>query len=134
MFDSLRKLIGRPATPGRRGEDAAAGFLKKQGYRVIARNLKDRLGEIDLLCLSPDGNCLVIVEVKSALADAAGPSPELRVGRQKQRKLTALAMRLAQRHRLAGKAIRFDVIGVTLCDQQQPQVRHYIGAFEAAWV
>lgn len=133
MFNAIRRLLHRPTTPGRSGEEEAARYLKKLGYRILARNLKDKLGEIDLLCLSPDGKCLVIVEVKAALADAAGPPPELRVGKDKQRKLTALAMRLAQRHRLTGKAIRFDVIGVTLFADREPEIRHYLGAFDAAW-
>ena len=134
MFHAIRRLLHRPTTPGVRGEDAAAQYLQQLGYRVLARNLKDKLGEIDLLCLSPDGRHLVIVEVKAALADATGPRPELRVGKHKQRKLTALALRLAQRHKLTGKAIRFDIVGVTLYHDRDPDIRHYIAAFEAAWV
>lgn len=133
MFDALRRLLHPPTTPGERGEDAAARFLKKLGYRILARNLQDKLGEIDLLALTPDGKTLVIVEVKAALADASGPPPELRVGKDKQRKLTALAMRLAQRHKLKGVAFRFDVVGVTLHENRDPDIRHYIAAFDAVW-
>lgn len=136
MLNRFLTLIGKPprhATPGQLGEDAAAHFLKQLGYTILARNLRDRVGEIDLLALSPDGNCIAIVEVKTALGESAGPPPELRVGKDKQRKLTALGLRLMKRHKLQGKTLRFDVIGVTLHEDRDPEIRHYPAAFEAAW-
>jgi putative endonuclease len=50
------------AVKGRQGEDRAASFLTRSGYRVLARNVRVPGGEIDALCL--DGPTLVIVEVK----------------------------------------------------------------------
>ncbi len=49
-------------TKGRDGEDRAAAFLEKAGYRVVRRNLRLPGGEIDLVCR--DRDVIVFVEVK----------------------------------------------------------------------
>jgi putative endonuclease len=49
---------------GKWGEDAAAGFLERQGYCILARNVHTAYGEIDLIARQPDGD-LVFVEVKT---------------------------------------------------------------------
>jgi len=132
-----RQLVGRfggRGGPGRRGERAAASHLKRQGYRVIAKNVSNRQGEVDILAEAPDGRTIVIVEVKaSAQTEAGSPRPEVHVNRAKQRQLTALATQLARRHRFTDRPIRFDVMGVDLCDGKPPVVRHHEGAFEAAY-
>jgi len=46
---------------GARAEAAAARYLKRRGYRILERNLRTRLGEIDIV--ATDGNWLVVVEV-----------------------------------------------------------------------
>ena len=128
-------LIGRTQRPpGERGERLAEKHLKKQGYRTIARNLRNRHGEIDLFMLGPDKRTLVFVEVKSAQPDRqSSVRPELRVGLQKQRKIAALAARLIAKHKLTKRPIRFDIIGVDLHENREPELRHYVGAFESPW-
>ncbi|XAM01330.1 YraN family protein [Phycisphaeraceae bacterium D3-23] len=136
MKSLLHWLAGRLRTeagPGPRGERAAERYLRKRKYKTLARNLRSKLGEIDLLMLSPDRRCVVLVEVKSAENRTTAILPEHRVGPKKQRKLTALAYKLKQQHKLDGLGIRFDVVGVDLRDGERPEVRHYEGAFEAAW-
>lgn len=135
MPPPLRRLLGlADLTPGEQGERIAEKYLIAQGYQRIARNLRSRLGEIDLLMLAPDGRTIVFIEVKTAQADRnSGIPPEYRVGRQKQHKLATLAARLIAKHKLTGRPIRFDVVGVTLHADQAPQVRHYVGAFESPW-
>lgn len=131
-FTRLRDRLF-PAGPGPRGERAAERFLKQRKYKLLARNLRTKLGEIDLLMLSPDRKYAVLVEVKSSENRSSAVAPEHRVGAAKQRKLTSLAYKLKQQHNLDGLGIRFDVVGVDLRDGQKPEVRHYEGAFEAAW-
>lgn len=119
-----------------RGEWVAARHLQRRGYRIIGRNLRNRLGEIDLLAIAPDRRTVVIVEVKSrATASATHPVdelvPEARVNRSKQRKLVALAAQLARRSGLSQRPIRFDVVGVDLPDRKRPIVRHHVAAFES---
>ncbi|MBI2590445.1 MAG: YraN family protein [Candidatus Blackburnbacteria bacterium] len=65
---------------GNRGEDVACNFLKKQGYKIIARNFQNRTGEIDIVAL--DHNFLVFVEVKTRFSYKYG-LPEESVTPQK---------------------------------------------------
>ena len=58
---------------GRWGEDLAVNFLKKQGYKILARNFHSRWGEIDIV--AQEGATLCFVEVKSRYSDRFG-SPE----------------------------------------------------------
>ena len=134
LIDLLNRVAGQDLSPGAQGERLAEVHLKKQGYKTIARNLRSRFGEIDLLMLGPDRRTLAFVEVKTARADRrSSVPPEHRVGPQKQRKIATLAARLIAKHKLTGRPIRFDVIGVDLHDDRPAQIRHYPGAFESPW-
>jgi putative endonuclease len=103
---------------GREAEDLAAADLRRQGMRVLARNVRPGRvrGELDIVAL--DRGALVFVEVKSARpGTVAGPErPALAVGPRKQAKLRALAgAYLATAPGLPRfREIRFDVIGVRL--------------------
>lgn len=116
---------------GVRGEAAAVKHLRRSGYRILARNLRNRLGEIDILAEDLATQCIAIVEVKATAAEH--PPPEMHVNPAKRRKLTALAGRLIQRHRLHDRTIRFDVIGIVWpAEAKQPtRLTHHVNAFEA---
>lgn len=116
---------------GEQGERIAADYLKQLGYRIRGRNLRCRLGEVDILAQTPDGRTLVIVEVKSAHAVNTNLPPEVHVNHAKQRKLTALAAHFARRYALTDQPIRFDVIAVEAPASPKPVVRHHPGAFNA---
>lgn len=129
LLDALRlKRLHRSST-GQRGERAAADFLKKNRYKLIARNLRNRFGEIDIIALTPDGHTAVIVEVKTA--ENPNARPELRVDQKKQHRLTALAAQVIRRYKLQNRPIRFDVIAVNLPPGSEPVIRHYEAAFES---
>ncbi len=127
----------RPLSPGPKGERAAARFLRRARYRILAKNVTLAGGEIDLLAQAPDGRTIVIVEVKAAEIDpaAAGDAPrifpEAHVNHTKRRRLVHLASQVVKRYRLHDRPIRFDVIGVDLPPDGKPVVRHHIGAFES---
>ena len=130
MVYGLRWLWPGGAVPlGPRGERVAVRFLKRSGYRILGRNLRSRLGEIDVLAESPDRRVVVVVEVKAG--GGGKVAPEVRVNRTKQRKLATLAAQIARRHHLQSRAFRFDVIGVDLPEGQKPEIRHHVGAFES---
>jgi putative endonuclease len=99
---------------GRAAEDLVADRLAATGMRVLERNARTRLGELDAVAL--DGDVLAFVEVKAQRAGSrAGPErPALAVGPTKQRRLRRLAREwLASRGELSGvRAFRFDVVGV----------------------
>ena len=48
---------------GREGESAALTFLKKKGYRILEKNFRSKVGEIDIV--ARDGTILCFVEVKT---------------------------------------------------------------------
>ena len=133
--ERFRSLIGRTdKSPGAKGERLAEQYLRRQGYKTITRNLRNRLGEIDLLMLAPDGQTIVFIEVKTAKPNRSSTiPPEHRVGQQKQRKIATLAAKLIAKHKLTGRPIRFDVVGVDLHDDRDANIRHYPGAFESPW-
>jgi len=115
---------------GRRSERAAARFLRKLGYRVIAANVLDAAGEIDLIAL--DGETMVVVEVRSTANDDL-EAKAASVDSAKQRKITGAALRFLNRRRLLGKiAVRFDVLLMSWPpNAREPIVRHIPHAFEA---
>src|SRR5947209_17267043 len=91
---------------GNRSENAAARFLRRLGYRILARNVNLFVGELDLVAL--DRDTLVFVEVRST-EDETVERPTLSVDMAKQKKLTAAALAYLSRHRLLDRPARFDV-------------------------
>ena len=136
LTDALRRR-GRIRGAGGRGEQVAARHLRRSGYRILGRNLRSKLGEVDILALAPDGHTVVVVEVKARQVDHLPGDdllPELHVNQHKQDKLVALAVNLARKHKLTDRPIRFDVIGVDLPPGRsgaKPVVRHHEAAFES---
>ncbi len=60
---------------GRLGEDLAAAHLERLGLAMLARNVRTRHGEIDLIAF--DGGTLVFVEVKTRARSARGARPRM---------------------------------------------------------
>jgi len=106
---------GRAADPRRRrarqGEDAAAAALRERGYRIVARNVRLRRGELDIV--ADDRGTLVFVEVKTRRSRAYG-TPAEAVTPAKQRALATLALAYLARRGLHGRVCRFDVVEVWL--------------------
>ncbi len=94
---------------GARGEDAAADAYRRRGYRVVARNWRCRIGEIDLVV--ERAGVLVFCEVKSRRGVAFGGGYEA-VSRRKQAKIRALAEAFLQAHGSRPDGVRFDVASV----------------------
>ncbi len=114
---------------GQRSERAAAKFLRKLGYRILAANVADSEGEIDLLAL--DGSTLVVVEVRSRSVADPQVAAET-VNYPKQRKLTEAAVRFLSRRRMLGVNVRFDVLAIGWPPgAREPTVLHIPHAFEA---
>ena len=125
----------RPSmTLGQRGEAAAAKFLKRLRYKIVARGQRDGLGELDLVAVDLRGErgpTVVFVEVKTRASHGAG-HPADAVDEQKQQKLTRVALSYLRRHGLLEYPSRFDVIAVTWSDRaKQPTIEHFRDAFEA---
>lgn len=111
---------------GRIGEAAALAHYRRAGYRVVARNWRCRLGEIDLVLAK--GSLLVFCEVKSRRgADLGGPYEA--VHWRKQRKLRALAEAFLASSGEPAPAVRFDVASVTLDVRGNPSIFVFEEAF-----
>lgn len=100
---------------GRRAEDLVAARLAAAGWRIVERNARTRVGELDIVAL--DGRALVFVEVKAGLAGSDfGPErPVLAVGPRKRLRIrrVATAWMATRRQVPAYSEIRFDAVGVT---------------------
>ena len=118
---------------GHRSERAAARFLRSLRYRVLAANVADRSGELDLLAI--DRETLVVVEVRSTACDRPEALDETAasVDLHKQRRITDATLRFLAARRLLGKvAVRFDIIVIGWPPHaKEPVIRHFTNAFEA---
>jgi putative endonuclease len=95
---------------GAASELIAAAYLEARGLEVLARNLRCKTGELDLVCL--DSGILVIVEVRQRARVDFGGAPAS-VNRRKQRKIIrATQFFLQRRAEWRGRAIRFDVVAL----------------------
>jgi putative endonuclease len=112
---------------GDRGEDAAAKFLKRQGYHILARRLDSPLGELDIVAV--DGRTVVFVEVKTRRSDDAGRASEA-IDQRKERRMTQAALAYLKSNRLLGYSARFDVVAITWpVDARKPTTEHFKNAF-----
>jgi len=129
LTEPLWLRLDRRLPLGRRGENAAARYLKRLGYLIVARSQKAAIGEIDLVAV--DRRTVVFVEVKTRTTQDAG-HPADAVDDAKQRRLTRLALSYLQRHDLLECRSRFDVVAVTWGDDgQRPAIEHFQDAFES---
>lgn len=115
---------------GSAGEEAAARYLARHGYRILHRNLRlGRAGELDIVAMQ--GQTLVFIEVKAKLSGELGGF--MNITAAKQRKLVELAEYYLQRHRHGQTAVRFDAVEVEYPDARlrNPQIRLLPDAFRA---
>ena len=111
---------------GRQGEEIAARYLQRQGMKILARNLRTPVGEIDLVARHK--RLLVFIEVKTRRGTAFG-SPAEAVGPRKQRQIVQAAKWYLNDHPQRALQPRFDVVAIILSGET-PQIEHIPGAFE----
>jgi putative endonuclease len=124
--DWLRHLARRRRwTPtqalGRRGEDLAHRFLRRQGYIIVARNYRLAAGDGEADLIAWDGDTLVIVEVKARRSDEYGP-PDRAVGDDKRVRLRRLARAYARKTDTPWERVRCDVVTVVFAGGPQLQL------------
>ncbi len=122
---------------GPAGEKLAARHLRGKGYRVIGSNLRVPMGEADVLALAPDGQTVVLVEVKSRRVFAepgafVAPPPEASITLHKREKLVAILRHLARANGWTRRPMRIDAIAVEWPDRGEPTLRHHEGAISAS--
>ena len=101
----------KPRQTGQLGERIAAEHLRRQGYSIVATNVRTREGELDII--AKDGETLVFVEVRARRGTGLG-TPEESVDQRKREKLTMLAEAYLQSLAEQPADCRIDVVAVEL--------------------
>jgi putative endonuclease len=111
---------------GSKGESLAVKFLKTKGYKIISKNYKTSIGEIDII--AQDGETVVFIEVKTRANDSFG-YPFEAVHRKKRRKLRNLAL-LYLKNNGQELPVRFDVLSIMYTEDSIKEIEHIKDAFE----
>ena len=112
---------------GQRSEKYAARYLRRLGWRILAANVSDTRGEIDLLAI--DGQTLVAIEVRSISGDDPH-IPASTVNELKQKKICEAVNRFLSRRNLLGISVRFDILALAWpVGADTPNVLHIPDAF-----
>ena len=110
-------MFGSNLSQGKFGEDLAAEFLKKKGFKIVDRNFRIRGGEIDIVAIHED--TLVFIEVKTRSSHEFGTPLEAIT----YWKLKAL-VKTAQFYKLSRPklpdAMRIDAVSVMLDRDNNP--------------
>lgn len=118
-------MITLPDELGKKGEEIAVAYLKKEGYKILELNWHYGHKEIDIIARS--GEEIVMVEVKTREGDYF-EEPWEAVSLQKIRNIVEVAEAY-----LIGKKIdletRFDVISIIFSDDVNYELTHFPGAF-----
>lgn len=125
-WSDWQKRRRRAQTLGARGEREAERFLTQLGYKIVARNERDRLGELDLVAV--DGRTVVFVEVKTLVSDSY-KQPAEAVNAAKQQRLIRAAKRYMLKHELMECDYRFDVVSIVWPAGKPPRIDHIPRAF-----
>jgi putative endonuclease len=111
---------------GRRGEDLAHRFLRRQGLTIVSRNFHQRAGRGELDIVAWDRETLVFVEVKTR-ASAEFGNPGRAVGADKEKDLRRAAGEYLRRSGAATENRRFDLVNIVLTDP--PEIEWIKDAF-----
>jgi len=106
-------------------ETKVIGYLEGKGYRIIARNVSNRFGEIDIICISPD-KCLVFAEVKYRKNHESFDPLEAVDLRKIHKICKASSFYIGGHRELQDLQVRYDVIGV----YDEGNIKHIVNAFE----
>jgi putative endonuclease len=119
----------RPPTLGEQGERAAAGYLRRRGYKIVARRRRLRYGEFDIVAV--DGRTVVFVEVKTRRSEGE-IRPADSIGPERRRRMSRAAVAYLKSFGLLDYPARFDIVEVVWPkDARRPTIRHHANAFPA---
>lgn len=108
---------------GKLGEDIAAGYLERKGYKILERNYRFGKVELDIVC-EYKGE-LIVVEVKTRTSDVMA-YPERAVGKSKQRNIRLATEDFMEEHQYRG-SVRFDIVSVV--KGEKFEIEHFEDAF-----
>ena len=135
-LDSLARVLPGNITgaehlqTGRRGEEAAYFYLRRNGYVVVARNYRSPRSRSELDLIGWDGEVLCFVEVKTRTTREIQPA-EAAVDLEKQRDLSRVAREFLRKMR-GSPAFRFDIVSVYFDPGREPEIQLFKDAFPLA--
>lgn len=112
---------------GQQGETLACQYLSRQGYRIILRNYRTKLGEIDII--AEERGTLVFVEVKTRRGHKCG-HPFEAVTSAKCRQISKSALLYLAEKGREGHPARFDVVAVSFAGGAAPVIELIKNAFD----
>lgn len=112
---------------GKRGESIAVSYLKKQGYKIIEKNYKTKLGEIDIV--ADNKGCICFIEVRAKNNQTFG-LPEETILKKKQLAISRTALTYIKQYKLEERCCRFDVVSIEDVNSANPEIRLIKNAFE----
>lgn len=111
---------------GKRGEDAAARYLRFMGYQILERNWECPFGEADII--ARDGETLVFIEVKTRKSIRKG-FPAEAVTPKKRARYERIAACYLRTYGSLDIPMRFDVIALLVVGPDRAMIKHYVDAF-----
>lgn len=97
------------------GESLAAKLLHQKGYKIVEKNFRSKLGEIDIIAL--EDNTLVFIEVKTRWTKEYGP-PEEAVTHRKIKSIVKTGQYYKLLHPKLPEALRIDVVTIDFTKAQ----------------
>lgn len=134
---NILKILTPKRKLGNLGENAAARYLRKHGYRILERSFEGKWGEMDIIAKRK--NIFVFVEVKTRSKQSIGsyePRPAAAVDPEKQRRLIRIANEYARRiHKPEGCPMRMDIVEVITNKEENEKtkiesIHHIENAFD----
>jgi len=114
---------------GKESEFLATRHLKKNGYKILEQNYRNKLGEIDII--AKEKGTLVFVEVKATRTHLFG-SPKWAVTPKKQHKISMVALYYLKATKQTHVKARFDVVALSSA-KEDFQIEIIKNAFELAY-
>lgn len=94
------------------GERKAARYLKRKGYKILQRNFKCKMGEVDIIAAK--GDVIAFVEVKTRKDDRFGQPNEAVGGERMRRYINASRYYFYVNHlHVDDFTTRFDIVEIT---------------------
>ena len=114
---------------GKESESMAVRYLKKNGYKILEQNYRNKIGEIDII--AKEKGTLVFVEVKARKTHIFG-NPKWAVTPKKQRKISMVALYYLKATKQTHVKARFDVVALNSA-KDNPRIEIVKNAFELAY-
>ena len=123
----IKKMTFARISSGKSGEELAVSYLRREGYKIIERNYRTMLGEIDII--ADHKGCICFVEVRAKNNSAFG-LPEETILKKKQLQISKAALAYIKKFKLEDKSCRFDVVSISGIDGPDPIIKLIKDAFD----